>query len=381
MPRPVVAIVTGLTQHNVLVERSFAPLRRLKAAGGIDRILYVTWDDPALDMLLTPLATMPDVDFVRIPQPEVTGIFHEKSFKYQRRNFLAALEMVTDPDALIVKLRPDFIFDDSFLAAKIQNFDSVCAPSDLNSQLGVSMPPSPFKAKIWVPWADGAQPFFFEDGAFIGLRSDVAKLQPDETEDLIMTTGDVDSDWSVHVLRYIGPFLNDYPMLRLYLSEFRYFVKDTDYRRATLPVMIDEPYFWCLIVISAWIMATNFHIDCGTNGELQCYSNRYLATQIGTPIEQLPPGSPYDAVENWRQGQLPGGVTPCVVRLYARLMDDSWQTALFNLPELRDLTRESLFCILESVCAYNDGILNRMESAFYSTMHDLYEKHWLKRAA
>jgi len=381
MARSVVAVVTGLTKHNVLVERSFAPLRRLKATGIIDRILYVTWDDPAVDDSLAPMAAMPDVELVRIPQPQVKGVFHQKSFKYQRRNFLAALDMVADAGALIVKLRPDFIFEDKFLVNKISNFDRVCAPSDLARKLKVSMPPSPFKAKIWVPWADAAQPFFFEDGEFIGLRSDVARLQPEETEDLIMTCGDAASDWSVHMLRYIGPFLDDYPILRKYLSELRYFVKDTDYRAATMQAIIDDPYFWCLVVTSAWILATNFHIDCGTQGELQCYSNRYLATKPGIPIDQLPPCAPYSDVESWREGQFPGGVTPCILRKYGRLMDDSWQTSLFTSTPLRDLSHDNLLGILQAVRGYRDGVLNEMEAAFYTMMRGLYERHWLQRAA
>ena len=381
MSRKVVAIVTGYTKVDGLLELSFAPLRRLKAAGIIDRIIYVTWDDHGLDQLLTPLASMSDVDFLRIPQPTPTGAFHEKSFKYQRHNFLSALAMVPDDDALIIKARPDFVFTDAFLASKILHFDKTCALPHLERALGITMPPSPFTAKLWLPWADASQPFFFEDGVFAGVRADMAKLQPDETEELIMTSGDADSDWSVHMLRFIHPFLDDYPILRKYMSELRYFVKDTDYRQTTLPIMIGDPYFWCLIVISAWILANNFHVDCGNQGELLLYSNRYLATLSDTALGRMEACPPYNNVQGWRQGQQPGGVTPCILRNYARLMDDSWQTALFTTPILRDIPRNNLIGILNTVASYKTGILQGMETAFYKTMRTLYDQHWLKRAA
>jgi hypothetical protein len=381
MPRSVVAVITGFTKTTALVELSLAPVRRLKASGIIDRILYVTWDDPAIDPYLAPLASMLDVELVRIPQPQVKGIFHEKTFTYQRRNFAAALAMVPDPDALIVKLRPDFIFDDVFLASKIVGFDVLCAPSNLDRRLGISMPRSPFSNKIWIPWADANQPFFFEDGEFIGLRSDVAQLQPDVVEELIRTCGDAESDWSGHILRYIAPFLDDYPILRRYLAELRYFVKDTDYRDATLGDMVADPYFWCLVVTNAWILATSFHVDCGTDGQMKSYPNRYLAMQGDTPLDRMEPAAPYDAIAEWRKGESPGGMTPCILRKYGRLMDDRWQTSLFTVPVLRDLPRDNLIGILNAVRCYKDGVLNGMEDAFYATMRNLHETHWIRRAA
>ncbi|HEY0281282.1 MAG TPA: hypothetical protein VGC27_01515, partial [Rhizomicrobium sp.] len=73
MKRSAVAVVVGYTKREGLLRKSFAPLRRLKQAGVIDRILYVTWDKPELDAWLADAAAMPEVELVRVPEPEVSG--------------------------------------------------------------------------------------------------------------------------------------------------------------------------------------------------------------------------------------------------------------------------------------------------------------------
>src|SRR6185312_12031964 len=117
MSRPVAAIVTGFTADPVLVRRSFAPLCGLQAKGVIDRIIYVTWDSPQIDAAVAPVMDMPGVEIARIPQPEVDGPVHVRSFAYQRRCFDAGMQRIEDADALILKSRPDFIFDEAFLAS------------------------------------------------------------------------------------------------------------------------------------------------------------------------------------------------------------------------------------------------------------------------
>ena len=96
MPRSAVAIVTGFTADPVLVRKSFAPLRSLKAKGLIERIVYLTWDTAEVDAATIPLAGMPDVEFVRVPQPDVAAKRYQNSLIYQRRNIEAALAPVPD---------------------------------------------------------------------------------------------------------------------------------------------------------------------------------------------------------------------------------------------------------------------------------------------
>jgi hypothetical protein len=381
MARPVVAIVTGFTRDPILVRRSFAPLRSLKRKGLIDRIIYVTWDTGEIDEAVKPVLEVPEMELVRIPQPDVVGVKHEKSFIYQRRNIEAALARVTEPDALVLKTRPDFIFEEAFLASKILAFDFFCAPAVFGSPAGAILPPSPFSSRIWIPWADGSQPFFYEDGVCLGLKADIAKLIVPETEKLIMTYGDEDSHWIVHVLRYLHPFLKDYPILDRYLLEFDSFVMDTAYRNGMVRLTAADPYFWHLVVAHAWILATSFHVDCGQIGQMKFYPGNHYAKQATRILDQIETSSPYNAIYKWADGTQPGGLHPCIIRNYARLVDDNWQKSIFTTPVLRDLTPENLIGVLERVRGYRSGVLAEAEDAFYGRLRQFYQSEWLSKKA
>lgn len=382
MSRSVVAIVTGFTADPLLVRRSFAPLLSLKNKGVIERIIYATWDTAEVDAALKPLAEMPEVELLRIREPELAGVRHEKSFVCQRRNIEAALAQVREPHTLILKTRPDFIFEEAFLASKILAFDFFCAPLHFTSCAGSILPPSPFLSRVWIPWADANQPFFYEDGVCLGLNADVTKLVAPETEKLVMRYGEEDSHWIVHVLRYIHPFLKDYPIFHRYLHEFDCFVMDTEYRNGMVGLAGVDPYFWHVLIAHAWILATSFHVDCGHVGQMKFYPARHYAKQATKVLDQIETCSPYNAVYKWAQSCEPGGMHPCIIRNFARLVDDSWQTTLFTKPILRDLTPENLIGVLERVRDYRTGVLAETENAFYARLRQFYESEWLdKRAA
>ncbi len=170
--RPTDAIVTGFTKNAELYRRAFAPLQELKQRGVLRSIRYVTWDSAEIDGFVMPLD---GVDIVRAAQPQVEGNGSRRGFVYQTRNLEAALAQVKD-DALVVKLRPDFILRTGFLEGKLRDFERLCAISPNAKAFGHKLPRTPFERKIWIPWADANQPFFYEDAAFIGLKSDLKKL-------------------------------------------------------------------------------------------------------------------------------------------------------------------------------------------------------------
>jgi hypothetical protein len=374
MPRPVVAIVTGYTGNSLMLEASFAPLIALKRKGVIDRIHYVTWDKPESDACAA-LAAKPEVDVVRLPEPLVAGAPYQKGFLYQNRNLAAALALVPEPEALVIKLRPDFIFDQGFLASKILAADFLLAPAGNLAPGGIVMPPSPFKNKIWVAWADANQPFFMEDAAFIGLRCDVGKLASDEAEKLIARCGDEGSSWIAHVLRYIVPFLPDYPVFNRYLESFRYYVQQEKYRLQMLNATLPDPFFRHILIANAWILASSFHIDCGHYRQLLFFPNRFTGNSANQPPEHLPLYSPYATVEAWRSGERPGSLMNAAQRVFGRLMDDSWQTAIFTRPSLSDTSSENLRLMLQDIAAYRSGCLAAAEDAYYAKLAAVHGTH------
>jgi hypothetical protein len=378
MSRPVVALVVGFTKRAGLLQKSFATLRRLKQAQVIDRILYVTWDRPDLDAWVADAVAMPEVELVRIPEPALTGQHYHKKHFYQTHNIAAALSLVPDDDTLIVKLRPDQVVDETFLASKIRDFDRCCAPSRLAARFDAAMPRSPFKRKIWIPWADANQPFFFEDGLFAALRCDAVKLVTPASDEIVRRYGDGRSTWITNVARYIAPFLSDYPIFERYLGAFHCFMQDNNYRYEMLSQIAGTAFFWNLAIANAWILANNFHVDCGRQGQIVFYppeSTPELAeVGLDQPFEDVEPRHPFNDVEMWRRGEMPGEFLLCVRRIYGRLVDDSWQQALFTRP-LSDLTPQNLRGVLRCISSYRSGLLSEVEDEFYQTLELVYRRH------
>lgn len=375
MTRPAIALVTGFTRNAELCRRSLSPLRELKDEGIIDRILNVTWDSAALDEFVAPIAAMRDVELVRLPQPVVTGGTYRKGCTLQLRNLEAALALVPESDALIFKTRPDFLIDVDFLEAKLANFDKHCAPSSLSHSFGVDMPKSPFEKKIWLPWADSNQPFFYEDGAFMGLKRDVAKLADRRAEKYLSDLDNHTYSWLAHIVRFIVPFLDDYPVFERFLRDFHCYPKVFDFRMDMVKTVQEEPFFWYLLVTHAWILATSFHVDCGTEGQMGLYTNLYNQQTDWSKFQTLLPSPPYNDVATWRAGQCSGGVLPGAGRAFGRLMDDDWQHALFTRSELNDLTPDAIREMLRGMRFYSQGVLTEAEDSFYDVLKMLCQKH------
>jgi hypothetical protein len=366
--RSVVAIVVGFTRRERLLQRSLEPLCSLRRKGVIGRLLYVTWDRPDLTPYVSPACQMPEVEVVRVPEPMVSGDNYQKKHYYQTYNIRAALSLVQDENALILKMRPDQIVDEAFLAAKILAFDFNCAPSPRG---GFCMPPSPFQMKVWVPWADANQPFFMEDGLFMALRSDAWKLVGPASDGIVRDYFDRGSLWITNVARYIGPFLDDYPVFRRYLREFRFYAQHNECRRAQLEAVLFNPFFWTLMIANAWILADSFHIDCGYQGQILFYppedKNAGKGSGLDEPFEAVVSRPPFNSVETWRGGQHPGEFVANVSRLYGRLMDDRWQRSLFTSPN-KDVSVANIHNALNAIRAYDSGVLQEMEDGYYAAI-------------
>jgi hypothetical protein len=366
------AIVTGFTVHAALMQKSFAPLLNLRRRGVLDRVIYMTWDDGALDDLVAPAMAWREVEVVRVPQPRVSGIAQRRGFILQSRNIAAALKLVGNPAELVVKSRPDFLFDEGFLEDKIGRFGQWRTAPDFSQRIPPILPPSPFQARIWVPWGDGGAPFYYEDAAFIGLAGDLEKLVTPLADELIQHCGDDLSVNLAHVLRFAVPFLNTFPIFLRYIRDFHLFRMNLEYRKAMVPICIADPYYWHLAVAHAWIMAANFHVDCGRQGQLHLVTSSTAHERRDRPVEELCDYVTYKDVEAWRALEEPGSFLPLLTHAGCRLMDDDWQMRLFSGPVDQGYTHENLLAILSNVRQYQSGLLSEMEETFYGALNKLY---------
>lgn len=383
MARSAVAIVTGFTKNPELLQQSLAPLRELRRRSAIRRILCVTWSTSEIDAHVAPITAMPDVELIRVAQPGAKGTRYQKGVVYQVRNLEAALEHVPEDDVLILKTRPDFVADADFLHNKLRNFDSLCALSGFPAGAGLDLPPSPFQAKVWIPWADANQPFFYEDATFLGLKSDIAQLVTPHVGDKLSALDTATNTHGpfAHVVRYGTLFRSDYPMFGRYLREYKYFTNDMAYRQVLVPALMKESYFWTLVIVHAWILANSFHVDAGRAGQLRFYANNYNESSDWSSLTSLRINPPFNSVEQWRQSTKAGALVPAVARLYGRLMDDSWQHALFSPYGPTDIARDKVLTALKCVSLYRKSVLAQQESSFYRVLSHMYRQHFTRLAA
>jgi hypothetical protein len=378
MPRPIDAIVTGFTKNAPLCEKSLAPLRALRREGLIRAIHYVTWDGPGLDAFVAPVAAMEDVHLLRVPEPRVSGSPGQVSVLRQVAALEPALGQVAEDEALVVKSRPDFVFSTDFLRRKLTGFDTLCAVPRQTKAFGTAMPPPVFQRKVWIPWADANQPFFYEDAAFIGLKRDLAHLVTRNIDSWFAPLTDAKKCGSFgHAVRFAPVFLARYPIFRRYLAEYSVFVNDLDYRKSLVAMMIEDGFFWHLAVAHAWILHTSFHIDCGEPGELSFYPNTSNGAANWSSLDSVRLGNPYDDIDNWRRGTRGGlDMLAAVSRAYGRLLDDSWPRAMFTAV-LPDFPVTMLQQIARGIAAYSTGLLNELEEGFYTRLRSA-RHNWLE---
>ena len=378
MPRPIDAIVTGFTKNAMLCEKSFAPLRALRQEGAIRAIHCVTWDSPGIDAFVAPVAAMADVQLLRVPEPTVSGSPGQVSVLRQVAALDPALGQVEEDDTLVVKSRPDFIFSVDFLRRKLTGFDTLCAVPHTREAFGVAMPEPVFQRKIWLPWADANQPFFYEDAAFIGLKRDLTHLVTRDIAGWYAPLAEPEKCGSfAHAVRFAPAFLARYPLFRRYLAEYSVFVNDLDYRRSLVATMIEDGFFWHLAVAHAWILHTGFHIDCGEPGELAFYPNTSNVAANWSTLESIQLANPYDDIIAWRRCTRGGlDMLTAVNRTYGRLLDDSWPHAMFTAAP-PDFPVTMLQQIARGIMAYSTGVLKELEDEFYTKLHST-RRNWLK---
>jgi hypothetical protein len=369
------AVVLGFSKASTLVEQSFSALRQLRQEGYLRNIHYVTWDSAELNQFVAPVEQMSDVQITRVPQPAVDGTPPQKTLRYQIHNLNSALSLIEESDTLVLKTRTDFIPSINFMRDKIANFEHYCG-SVPYSALGVAMPKPVLRKKVWVPWADTNQFFFYEDAAVLGLKCDLAQLNQPVTRADLHTLEQPLCEHYYHVARYAKAFVPSYPMIGSYLENYQYFTNYPQYRAAMLAHVMNGAYFLFLIIAHAWILHSQFHIDCGAQGTLRFYPNlRNIKTDWSDP-SQWTLALPYDNVGKWRNTEEPGMFYPNLKRVYGRQLSDRWQNALFS-QSLPDLPRQTLHGILSVISRSQEGILGAYEAEFYRDLKEFY-RHYVE---
>lgn len=380
MTRPVDAIVTGFTRNGALARHALAPLLALKQEGLIRAVRYVTWLGQGIDDCVRAIDALGGVEITRAAQPDARGSGHQNGVVYQVHNLDAALARVPEDDALVVKLRPDFVFRAEFLRRKLRDFERYSPIADGARAFGMKLPRGPFKTKVWIPWADANQPFFYEDAAFIGQKRDLRLLVTPDVEHKLAVLADPLCGTFAHAVRWAGVFLPAFPAFARYVAEYAAFKNDIEYRKTLIPVLLNDPFFWALIVANAWILWTSFHIDCGDTNDLLFFPNHLNPHPERTALGELVLAPPYDDIVRWRIATRAGlGVLPAVDCLYGRLLDDAWPRSVFT-DSFTDVPVGTLTRLAFAVSRYKTGVLAAAEDAFYAKLRQ-HAEQWVTKTA
>jgi hypothetical protein len=264
---PVSCIIVGLVRSDTLFEQSLAMLGRLRSDGLLSRIIISTWNEELRDNgSVLALASKYNCEVVSSPDPG-TALFPGSELKSsmapQTIGLRQALALL-DSDDMVLKTRPDIVLNENFVRTRL----IASASSDFNTAPG-----SPFKKKIWVPWADFIFPFLIADELFLGRCGDLKLLATDfyrqyRPGKIVHGHGE-----HAHVLRYLAAFES---------GVFADFFKNWVYLQYELPILpggwteyVTVKYqtrlWWVLIAKYVSILCDNFIIDGGRPADIVFY--------------------------------------------------------------------------------------------------------------
>lgn len=276
---PISCVIVGLIRSDALIEKSLIMLDRLRSEGHLSRIIISTWNEELRDnSAISVLASRYNCEVVSCPDPGIDlypGSDIKCSMAPQTIGLRQALMMVDDED-IVLKTRPDVILNEIFL----RNLLISSSSSEFNTSPG-----SPFKKKIWVPWANLIYPFLIADEVFLGRCGDLKLLATDFYLQYYPGRIVHNHTESCHVLRYLAPF--ERGVFGDFFRNWVYF----QYELPGLPggwteyftIKYWTPMWWVMIAKYASILCDNFIIDGGRPRDIIFY------VKSGDRLNRSPP--------------------------------------------------------------------------------------------
>jgi hypothetical protein len=274
-------VIVGLIRSDALFEQSLITLDRLRSEGLVSRIIISTWneelrDNPSVSLFANKyncdLVSRPDPGMGHGPGSELTS-----SMAPQTLGLRQAL-MAVDDDDMVLKMRPDVVLNENFLRNLL--LSSCTASFDAASG-------SPFKKRVWVPWADLMYPFLIADEVFLGRCGDLKLLATDFYLQYSAGKAVHPHAETCHILRYLAPFES---------GVFADFFKNWVYLQYELPVVpggwteyftikFKTPMWWVMIAKYASILCDNFIIDGGRPRDIVFFRKSGDRTHRSAPKE------------------------------------------------------------------------------------------------
>jgi hypothetical protein len=208
MKRPVDILFLGLVREQKMFKKSILDFSRMRKNGLINNIIFSTWDyEPKNHPEFFKFLKENNVKILANKEPEDRGT---GNIWCQMKSLQVGLDNI-DEDRFVLKTRSDVYIQPEFLKKLFEEKDSLL-------KITKSLPKGNiFKYKIWTHYFVLNVPFHMGEECFFGNRDDLRRLiNYDKAYDEEYKVGGAVS----HIRRMIHPFINDYPILKRFLTKY-----------------------------------------------------------------------------------------------------------------------------------------------------------------
>ena len=211
---PIDVVFTGLIRDYGTFKKSLNDLVQLRKKGFVDKIILSTWKgEPSKHPEMIPFLEKSGILIIESEEPEVNqnSPYYKKDFIWHQMKALdIGLNNIED-GKFVLKSRSDVYISPDFIK-KLATEKSSLLKIILDLPSG-----NIFKFKVWVPWFELTKPFFMADECFFGFKDDLKHLYNYNKD--YFEKYDLGPDVH-HVMRYINPFLEKYPIFYTSMKEY-----------------------------------------------------------------------------------------------------------------------------------------------------------------
>jgi hypothetical protein len=195
-------ILTGQIKNYKYFKNNIKVFSKLKKNKEIYQLILSTWENE-IDKFKNLRKLLIEANF-KIIESKLSSINIKTSYNYQTITLKNGLDKIKNNGLMIFKSRPDLVIKSENLL-KIANLDYQIIEKKNNI----------FEKKIWVHWFEITKPFYICDECFYASYNDIKKLCRNDNE---YEKKYITDHGKTHIIRFINPFLKNYPSLINYLK-------------------------------------------------------------------------------------------------------------------------------------------------------------------
>ena len=209
-------LFTGLIREHDVFKKSLNELVELRKRGLVREIILSTWKgEPSKYSDMLKLFQTARVKIIEDEQPAINAhspYYKGKDYIWHQMKALENGLKNVDENRFVLKTRSDVYINPKFIEKlALEKEELLKIKKDLPKG-------NVFRYKVWVPWFELTKPFFMADESFFGSKEDLQKLYNYNQD--YFEKYDLGPDVH-HVMRYIHPFLEQYPIFQSALDRYR----------------------------------------------------------------------------------------------------------------------------------------------------------------